>query len=168
MGLARRKHPRLKDYDYSQGGCYFATICTKDKKPLLSHIGRNVLGNAAVFLTPAGEIVQQVLLQLPERFPCVSLDAYVLMPTHLHVLFRFAADTVGLSPAATLMDVVRALKSLSARACNTQDNSPGRKIWQDSFYETVVRDERAYTNIWEYVEANPIKWEDDPYYCPQP
>ena len=74
-----RRSIRLAGYDYTQAGAYFVTICTQDRRPLLAHI--DVGGHA---LTPIGQVVARCWLALPRHFPHLTLDAWVLMPDHLH------------------------------------------------------------------------------------
>ena len=94
--LRRRKHVRLKNYDYSQSGSYFVTTNVKDGHCVLSRIavGRG-LAPAAVQLTPIGKIVEQQLLDLPRRYPSVSVDKYVIMPNHLHIIFTIRENAAG-------------------------------------------------------------------------
>ncbi len=161
----RRKHPRLKRYDYSQVGVYFVTTNVYRGCCLLSEIqvGRG-LAPAELGLTPVGQIVYEQILDIPARYPSVSVDKYVVMPNHVHLLLRFQGDTAGASPRPTLMQVVGAFKSLSARRSNQVMGTPGEKLWQDSFYESVLQSDKAYRDAWDYIDINPAKWAEDEYY----
>ena len=64
----------------------------------------------------------------------------------------------------TLMQVVGAFKSLAARRCNRLRNTPGEAFWQTSFYESVISSEKVYRDVWQYIEENPVRWAEDPYY----
>lgn len=64
----------------------------------------------------------------------------------------------------TLMQVVGAFKSLSARQSNQVMGTPGGKLWQDSFYESVLQSEMAYQDTWTYIDTNPAKWAEDEYF----
>ncbi len=103
--LPKRKHPRLKDFDYGADGVYFVTICTQGRQCLLSRIvGRGFTpaenyehtGNvrSAVELTPYGRIAEKQLFLLEDRFPGVIIDTYVIMPNHIHVIFA-TKETAG-------------------------------------------------------------------------
>lgn len=167
--LRVRKHPRLKSHDYSQNGYYYITICTQGKLPALSRVVGQGLAPAAVALTPMGKIIEEQLLYLPNRYPFVEIDKYVIMPNHIHAIIIFgdeANQTAGASPRPTLMNVVGAFKSLSTRLCNQSDNMQGRKIWQASFYEQVIRDKEGYQSARQYIDENPAKWVEDCYYTP--
>jgi REP element-mobilizing transposase RayT len=165
MELAKRKHPRLKAFDYSQDGCYFVTICTENKRPILSRVcrGHSPAEDAIICLTAIGHIVEHELLELPNRFPYTIVDKYVIMPTHLHAIIRLENNTYAVSPCPTLMEIICALKSLTTRACNQNDHVTGRKIWQIPFFDKVIRDEKSHHSIWEYIESNPLLWEEDEY-----
>lgn len=87
----------------------------------------------------------------------MRIDRYVIMPTHIHVIIDLSG-AAGASPRPTLMDVVGAWKSLTTRLCNQCDNIPGRKLFQTSFYERVIRNDAEYLEICRYLEENPAKW----------
>jgi len=177
MVLPKRKHTRLKEYDYSNNGYYFVTICTQDKLPILSKItvGRGFTP-AVIKLTKIGKTVQTQLLDLQNRFTNIIIEKYVIMPTHIHFIILISDYetntkqtasllTAGVNPRPTLTDIICVFKSMSTRICNQYDNVIGRKIWQSSFYEHVIRNKDDYENIWQYIEDNPKKWEEDRYYC---
>ncbi len=168
MEFAKRKHPRLKAYDYSQDGCYFVTLCTENKLPLLSRINRSQspIEDTIINLTAIGHIIEGELLSLPNRYPNVSINKYVIMPTHLHVIIRLDGNMMNDSIHPTLMDIICAFKSITTRLSNQRDHVTGRKIWQTSFYEKVIRDDKSHEALWKYIESNPIKWEEDEYYIP--
>ena len=111
-----------------------------------------------VRLTGTGRIAREQLLRLPERFASVRIDKYVIMPTHIHAIIVIEREAVGASPHPTLMDIVGAYKSLATRECNRVFETPGKKLFQRSFYETVLRNEGAYLECWRYIDENPRKW----------
>jgi REP element-mobilizing transposase RayT len=81
MKLRQRKSIRLKNYDYSQNGCYFITICTKNRKMLFGEIM-----NETMFYTEYGKIAEKELLITLKKRPYLSIDNYVIMPNHIHIL----------------------------------------------------------------------------------
>lgn len=166
-GVHRRKRTRLRGYDYSQDGVYFVTTNILHNQCILSQIsvGRG-LAPAALTLTPLGKIAEQQLLGLSQRYPHVTVDKYVIMPNHVHAILLLQAGTAGASPRPTLMEAVGAFKSLTARLANRLEGTPGRTLWQASFYESVLRTERAYQDAWRYIDANPARWAEDRYYAP--
>ncbi|MBQ3500572.1 MAG: transposase [Oscillospiraceae bacterium] len=163
--LPKRKHPRLVYYDYSKSGYYHVTICTEGRKPILSTVGRGLAPAAnKIELTAIGKIAEEQLLFLESEYSFVKIDRYVIMPNHIHVIFILFGKTAGASPRPTLSDIVCAYKSRTTRLCNKFDLSPGRKIFQASFYDEIIRNQSAYDEISKYIFENPMKWEEDELY----
>ena len=167
----RRKRIRLPEFDYGANYRYFITICTQDRAKILSSI---VVGEGLappkINLSVYGELVREELFQLQDRFSSVSIDKYVIMPNHVHIILRLE-DAGGASPSPTaeatshsltLHEVICAFKSLSVRRCK-QAGFRG-KVWQRSFYDHVIRNEDDYRSIWEYIDNNPARWTEDEYY----
>ena len=98
--MPNRKHPRLRDYDYSRNGVYFLTICTRNRAPILSEIVGRGLAPAEVRLLLAGRIAAEELENLSKRFPRVWIEASVIMPNHIHLLLSLRA--AGASPRPTI------------------------------------------------------------------
>ena len=160
MELKSRKHPRLKNYDYSLPGYYYITIHNEKGAPPLSSIQQeNALREAVVVLTRVGQIVLQQLFALEQRFDYVKIDKYVIMPTHIHAILVLRE---GAMPRPSLMKIVQAYKSWATRLCNQALGTEGQKLFQSSFYESVIRNEQAYRECWSYIEENPEKWLTDP------
>ena len=160
--LAKRKHPRLKDYDYSSAGAYFVTICTNKRKCLLSSIVGRGLAPAEVVTTQYGKIAEQELLALHNRFPFISIARYVIMPNHIHVIISMDAPAAGASPRPTLTDIVCAYKSITARKC--RESQIIDKVFQASFYEHIIRGQKDYEEIEKYILENPSRWHLDKLY----
>lgn len=78
MEFPVRKHPRLKNHNYSRNGGYFITICTRDRMPLF--------WDGPGVLSPAGEIVLSCLKSIPEHIPGTALDICCVMPDHVHLI----------------------------------------------------------------------------------
>ena len=159
MELPKRKLTRLPDYDYASPGAYFITICTKNRSCILSNItvGADALGGPSLQLTDTGKVVEQYLLSA-ERMPGFLIDKYVVMPNHIHMILRIESGPPRAS-APTVSDAVGAIKRLVNRRL-------GHDIWQRSFHEHVIRNERDYREIWEYIDGNPARWAEDRY-CEQ-
>ena len=87
MELPKRKHPRLKNYDYSSNGYYFITFCIENPKVKLSTVGRGLdPAVAEVKLTDYGKIVEEEILGVQERHEIVKIDKYCIMPNHVHLI----------------------------------------------------------------------------------
>lgn len=163
MKTIKKKPNRLKDYDYSQNGAYFVTICVQNRKPVLSRISvAEGLAPPEIHLLPFGKIAQAQLSDLQNRFRNLSIDNYVIMPNHIHILMRL--DSIGgASPSATtLSDVICAFKSLTTREC--KQIAPIEKLFQRSFYDHIIRDGYDYQIRWQYIDDNPVKWCEDSLY----
>ena len=157
-----RKHPRLKEIDYGMDGAYFITICTQNRRGILSNIvGRGLAPADMVELTEYGKTAREQLSDLSNRFPTVTVDRYVIMPNHIHILLQIR-NAAGASPRPTVMDIVCAYKSLTTKACKAI--RPINKVFQDSFYEHIVRNEKDYEEIAYYIENNPLRWWEDSLY----
>ncbi len=164
MEFSKRKPTRLKEYDYSTPGAYFVTICTKDRQNLLSEIAVGQgLAPAENRLTIYGQILQQQIEHLEERYVGVKIDCYVIMPNHIHLIISNYEASAGASPCPTISDVICALKSIATRMCKKAGYSE-QQIFQTSFHDHIIRNEKDYKKIYEYIETNPLKWELDCFY----
>ena len=147
--LPKRKPIRIENYNYSTPGAYFITVCVHNRKPIFW----NVVGAATCRpnLSRLGIIVETAILQIPEHYPAVSVDKYCVMPDHIHMLLSINTDEDGRQIAApTVSTVVGHMK----RWVSLQI---GQSIWQKSFIDRVIRNEKGYQAVWEYIENNPIK-----------
>ena len=151
-----RKPHRLKDYDYSTPGAYFVTICTKDRRPTLSRIiGATIARPAEVVLSPLGEIVDAAVHQIHEKYPGTELHQYVIMPNHVHLLLSITSDA-----GPSLSKILQQMKGFVTKQW-------GQTVWQDKYYDHVIRDENDFLIKYQYVRDNPIKWAQDEY-CADP
>ena len=144
MELPQRKKIRVGEYDYSQCGAYFVTICTQNRRPILS----NIVGDDAHIVPKRyGQIVEKYLKNAAE------IEKYVIMPDHIHMLIRLEEQGAEKrSPQASrIASIVRSIKTLTTKEI-------GEPIFQRSYYEHVIRNQRDYNEIWEYIENNPRKW----------
>ena len=159
--LPKRKHPRLDHYDYSSPGAYFVTVCTQNRRCLLSRIVGRGLAPAEVQYTAYGQIAKDQLWLLEQRFPSLKIDQYVIMPNHIHMILVLE-EAAGVTPRPTITNIVCAYKSLVTRQCKLLQ--PIDKLFQTSFYEHVIRGREDYNEIAEYIVNNPKKWELDSLY----
>ncbi|MFH1077149.1 MAG: transposase [Pseudomonadota bacterium] len=171
---------RLKGYDYSQAGLYFITICTQNKLCLFGGIE-----NRDMILNDAGQMVERQWQELIYRFDNIRLHEFIVMPNHFHGIIEFVGVPLvgtrntggtyntgigqpqGIAP--TVGDVVGAFKSLTANDYiqNVKQNNwqPfNQKLWQRNYYEHIIRNEKTYFEISEYIQTNPLKWQEDKYY----
>lgn len=163
--MDKRKQNRLPEFDYSQNGAYFITICTRGKQKIFwtddksqNSVGA-VSGRPNDKLNNIGLIVKFGIEQISVHYPNTIIDKYVIMPNHLHILMRIENDEINGRPmtAPTISRIISQFKGY----CTKQIGYP---IWQKSFHDHVIRNEADYQRIWQYIDTNPIKWELDCYY----
>jgi len=166
--LPRRHTVRLPEYDYSQAGVYFITICTHDKRPIFG----SVVG-LTTELSGAGEIVDECWRAIPEHFPNVETPIHVVMPNHVHGIIlirqrmtkRLVSITssdgtrrLGAHPPGSLPAIVRSFKSIAARRIREANADGGLEVWQRGYYEHIIRRQEEFGRIWEYIRLNPAMW----------
>ncbi len=149
MELPKRKLPRMKGFDYSTNNYYYVTICTAEKKHLFWERGN---------LSEMGKIAKEELENISAHYANVSVDKYVVMPNHVHAILIIGCDTQSEKPP-TLSTVVGAYKAGVSRQIHRLD--PTITIWQKSFYDSVIRNEQMYRDVWNYIDGNPAQWEND-------
>ena len=161
MNYPKRKQLRLKDYDYSSNGCYFITICTKDRKPMFWAVGA---GSPRPRLSEVGKIVKLWILKINEKYPEINLEKFVIMPNHLHLLLMIDRAHGRGDPAPTIKSAIGWLKYHITVDINRISNTPGKQIFQRSFHDHIIRDDNDYAVRWEYIDDNINRWLDDEYY----
>lgn len=154
MELPRRKTNRLGHYNYSQNGAYFITICTQDRRKILS----DIVGDGFPVPKSCGKIAEEMIRQIPVKYPTVFVDQYVIMPDHIHMLLRIDCfDGTG-NPSPTLGNIIGWYKYQVTKQINLQYGQQGEQIFQRSYYDHVIRNQQDYDEIWKYIENNPRKW----------
>lgn len=148
-----RKSIRLKTYDYSTAGAYFVTVCAQNREPLFwTAVGADIIRPQGLPLSEEGKIVRQSILQIPNRYETVFVDAYCVMPDHVHLIVCMGRDESGrMISAPTLSTVIGSMKRWASRQI-------GRSIWQKSFYDHAIRNQQDYEDVWEYIANNPLKY----------
>jgi len=174
-GRPRRRSLRLKDYDYSQEGAYFMTVCVQDRRCLFGEVVGGVMQ-----LNDTGHMVADTWLELAHKFPSVETDCYVLMPNHFHGIItivgtdhRAYPDSVGADlrvrptqgahVGAPLPKILQWFKTMTTNAYihgvkhHGWPPFPGR-LWQRNYYDHIIRNETELTRIREYIVNNPLQW----------
>jgi len=162
MELPVRRPNRLKGYDYSQNGAYFATVCTKNRHEILGKIavGATAPGRPQVELTPLGICVEETIQQA--HHGGVKIDKYVVMPNHIHMITILTTDgraaiTSGDRGRSPIQYIVRNIKSFVTKWA-------GFSPWQKSFHDHIIRDDAEYQRISQYIDENPKRWAEDKFY----
>ena len=161
--LPKRKSPRLKSFDYSTTGAYFITICTQNRKNILSTIVGE--GSPLPKLSCYGEIADLWIQKIPEKYQEISVDCYVIMPNHIHLLLSLMKDDGRGDPSPTVDAAMGWLKYQITREINNLRRTPGEKLLQRSFFDHVIRNQEDYDKIYKYIYENPMRWKFDKFYA---
>lgn len=167
--IHHRRSIRLKGFDYSSAGGYFVTICIRNRECLLGEITTD-----GMRLSEYGLLVEEAWRDLPNHYRHVQLDEFVVMPNHVHGIILLVGDDdehtvgAGFEPAPTvptgthkrhpLSEIVRSLKTFSARRINAVRQMAGVPVWQRNYYEHIIRNERDLNRIRQYIIDNPAQW----------
>ena len=164
-----RRSLRLQGYDYMQAGAYFVTTCTQSRECLFGEIM-----DEEMRLNKAGQMVQSVWNELPQHYTGIVIDAFIVMPNHVHGIIVLG---VGAGPSAcptpgqpqeitstlSLAAVVHRFKSLTTAryrhgvSQNNWRSFPGR-LWQRNYYEHIIRNEEELRSLRQYILDNPEQW----------
>jgi REP element-mobilizing transposase RayT len=178
-----RRSIRLRGYDYAQAGAYFITLVAAGRECLFGEVVDGV-----AHLSAWGQIAREEWDRTAVLRPYVSLDAFMIMPNHVHGIVVIepppddsvgaqrrcaptpTADSIpdheppqafGQLAARSLAAIVRAYKSSVTYRINTLRDTEGAPVWQRNYYEHIIRNERDLNAIRDYIEANPMNWERD-------
>ena len=157
MEYPTRKHPRLKNYDYSQNGAYYITICVEGKRCLLGRIE-----NQQVRLSNYGETAKKYIEGIESHYQYVRVVNYVVMPNHVHMLIQKDIPPQILLQGyqnneiktASIETIIHAFKRFTT-------GEFGHSIWQSSFYEHIIRNLADIQRVSDYIDANPRRWRTD-------
>jgi putative transposase len=163
--MKQRRSIRLQGYDYSQPGAYFVTICTRDRECVLGDVTE-----CEMRLNDIGRRAQAAWEALPTRFADIILDAFTIMPNHIHGIIIVGAQFIApnhstvaqrgaMNRAPTLGEIVRTYKAVSTHLIRRTVNS--RFAWQRNYYEHVIRDDHSLVRIRDYIANNPARWAED-------
>ncbi len=167
-----RKQLRLKDYDYSQNGAYFVTICTHDRECLLGEIV-----NGQMKLNQYGNVVNHNVEILSNLYDDISVEKYIIMPNHVHLILLICRERIVCVPSGEhvkldVPKIIQIFKSSVSKGIHAEQRDKNAynafttvvKVWQKSYHDRIIRNEAEYQKFWEYIETNPLKWELDKYY----
>jgi putative transposase len=167
---------RLPDWDYSRNGYYFITICTNKRKHYFGEIINNEM-NISIF----GKIVQKYWFEIPKHFPFVELNEFIVMPNHIHgiliinnnvpnvekrhCLFSTTNEIIKINRFQnqgknTVSSIIGSYKSICTKIIN-KTQSTTKFGWQSGFYDNIIRTEKSFYYIRQYIRDNPVNWETD-------
>ena len=188
-----RKNTRLPGYDYNTPGAYFLTLCTENRRCLLARIVEtDLLDGPKIELLHYGKIAAQYINQLNNFYDHISVESYVIMPNHVHILLQVKGEGPSRTPVPTDGDrmregpsrtpvptdggatregpsvtklqnsVVSRFVSTFKRFCNKEY---GQNIWQSRSYDHVIRDQEDFDKHLQYIYENPFGWQKDEFYA---
>ena len=156
INQSTRKPTRLRDFDYSATGVYHIIICSKNRECIFSKID-NV--SFELTLSEIGELIKNSIEFLNQKSE-YDVDKYVIMPNHIHILLSTENDMKNHRPQNSLLSkFVSSLKRFTNRQA-------GMDLWQSSYYDRIVRNEKEYMMTWKYIDEYPVDWALDEYYHP--
>ena len=163
--LPKRKQLRIKDYDYSQNGYYFVTVCTYGRKRVFGKIQ-----NGEMRLNRFGDIINAVWMDLVNHNN-IKMHEYIIMPDHIHGIIEMCGRERSVTVPENncyhfgIPEIIRQFKTFSSKRINEYlkrnglEPFPTGKLWQKSYYDHIIRNEQDYITRVEYMINNPIKWE---------
>lgn len=151
--IHHRRSIRLPGYDYASPGAYFVTLVAHARQPIFGYLDQNRL-----IANPAGLLVEKTWSALPSHYSHLRLDAFYLMPDHLHGILQILETS---DPDKPLSKILRAFKTFTARRINVHRETPGQPVWQRNYFERIIRNEREMAALREYVLNNPFGLESD-------
>lgn len=148
-----RKEYRLKNYDYSNPGSYFFTVCTKERKNYFwKRVGASIGRPSDIVLSDYGKHVDEAIKNIPKIYSSVTVDCYVIMPDHIHILLTVHSDSNGRPmDAPTTERIFKQFKGYITRRV-------GFSIWQKLYYDHVIRNQQDYFEHVLYIQDNPRRW----------
>lgn len=161
---------RAKWWDYGHNAAYFITICTQDKNHYFGQINKGIIG-----LSDIGNLAWKCWYLIPEYFPFVKLGEFIVMPNHIHgIIIIDKPIEIGSTPefsqnkfgpqSMNLASIIRGYKSgVTKMARRTHPDFS----WQSRYYDHIIKTEKSYNNIQNYIENNPINWQKDKFHTPQ-
>ncbi|MEH2451160.1 transposase [Nostoc sp.] len=168
--IHQRRSIRLKGHDYTQPGTYFITLCTQGRQCLFGNVVKGKMQ-----LNYLGHIAFNCWEAIPDHFPHIELDTFVVMPNHLHGILVITDMSVGAwqchAPTreqfgkpvrGSIPTVIGSYKSAVSKSINVIWHTKRQSIWQRNFYEHISRDQKSLDHIRQYILDNPQRWADDP------
>ena len=184
IDLPRRKTIRLKDYDYSQTGYYFVTICTQNREKIFGQIvgADSISARSETILSNAGMMVEKIYCNMQNEFKNVVFHEYIFMPNHFHGIIQIQwadmesrahmdsrAHMESAPTTANLSTIIQSFKRYTTIEYIhgvKNDIYPlfNKRIWQRGYHEHIIRNEQELQKIREYIINNPAKWQEDKYF----
>lgn len=161
--LPKRKNSRLKGFNYNNVGVYFITICTLNRRCILSEIkNTDTIEHPCVKLTEYGKIAEKYLNQLNNHYDYFLVDSYVIMPNHIHIMLTISEnEQLKISEYFGSNSLFSNFISTFKRFCNREY---GENIWQTRSHDHIIRNREDYEKHMKYIYENPMRWQFDELY----
>ncbi|MGH7702698.1 MAG: transposase [Gemmatimonadales bacterium] len=156
-----RRSIRLQAWDYAEIGAYFVTLNAHRRAHLFGKVARG-----RVVLSVYGAVARDEWLRTARLRPEIELDAFVVMPDHMHGIIRITTRRTSRCPRAgnlhrepeTLGSILAGYKAACTSRINVLRGTPGGVVWQRNYYEHIIRTSGALARIRRYIETNPARW----------
>jgi len=155
-----RRSIRLKEYDYSQPGGYYITICTQNREILFGDIEKGKM-----ILNEIGKIVKNYWLKIPDLRSYIELDEFIIMPNHFHGIMIIKENSNNVRATESVAPTLKAhsIGSILGQFKSTTTKEIQKTLiphfkWQRNYYEHIIRDEPDLNRIRRYIKENPLKW----------
>ena len=170
-GKVTRKSLRLHNFDYSSNGMYFITICTYGKESFFGNIA-----DGHMHLSLIGKIAEEEIhnTNIKRASDYIEITKFVIMPNHIHMIVQifnpnifhqYQNEAFSLPSKKSISATIRSYKSaVTKRIHESIDCKKAYKVWQPRYYDKVIRNEEAYQKIWNYIDTNPQRWNEDMFY----
>ncbi len=164
--INNRRSIRLKSHDYSSAGYYFITICSDEFRHLFAKCRIEENDKISMTLTEIGEIVEQCWLEIPIHYSKVRLHEFVIMPNHIHGIIEIKQKNPTDEFETKLSSIIRGFKAGVTKKCK-ESNLTSQSIWHRNYYEHIIRNEKSFNIISNYIKSNPDNWHRDKYFDPR-
>jgi len=101
-----------------------------------------------------GRLVDTAVLNIPKHYANVSVEKYAILPNHIHLIIVILIEDENHVPTTSVSTIIKQFKGYVTK-------TSGKQVWQKSFYDRIIRNDREYENIWTYIDSNPINWTSD-------
>ena len=163
----KRKPLRLGIHDYNAPGAYFITICTHNRKQILSRIVGDQIGEDPIresdrkpvsILTKCGKIAEEILNRLPQKTG-ITVERFVIMPNHIHMILIVPEEAPPLTGRSLISRAVGYFKMNTTKEIRRLYGN--EIIWQRGYHDHIIRNAKDHEEILHYIDSNPAKWQFD-------
>ena len=176
--MKNRKRNRLQGYDYAKNNLYFVTICVQDRNCCFGNVGTGrdlsvhdednpsilLSHENKMILNEYGTFAHERLEWLEKQYEYVLLHSFIVMPNHVHVIIEIDSNLIGNKEfkIKSISELVGAYKTTSSKLIHLlgfDDFS-----WQRSFHDHIIRNEKSYVTISNYIDTNADRWNTDTFF----